>query len=187
MPATEILVDEHRLISRMVNVLTVLHKSLESGDGADLSVLMDVVNFFQTFVDKNHHAKEDALFLILERRQVNPKECTIESLENEHKQGTTLMATLTAEIGRYKADDPASKSRICGTIRDAIKLYNDHIWRENILLFPIADKTLQEPESIEAMKTYRQIDEMLGAAFRAKYEQLVSALEKATHASHVTT
>ncbi len=179
--AIEILIDEHRLISRMVNVLTVLHKRLESDDHADVNVLTDVVDFFRTFVDRNHHAKEeDALFPTLERYAVNPEGCTIQSLKSEHEQARILTTTLTDAIGKYKTGDPTAKGKIYTTIRNSIELYNDHIWRENILFFPMAEKALQESELNDVTRSYGEIEKSLGTDFRSKYEQLVNALEKIT-------
>jgi len=188
MSAIEILVDEHRLISRMVNVLTILHKRLESGDYADVSVLTDVVDFFRMFVDKNHFAKEeDVLFPKFERLAVNPEGCTIQSLRSEHEQSRILTMALTDAIGRDKTSDPAAKSMIYTTIRNSIDLHNDHIWRENILLFPMAERALQESDLNDVARNYGEVEKRLGTCFRSKYEQLVNALEKATGASPLQT
>jgi hemerythrin-like domain-containing protein len=181
MSAIEILVDEHRSISRMVNVLTILQKRLESDDHADVNLLTDVVDFFRMFVDRNHHAKEeDALFPTLERRAVNPEGCTIQSLKSEHEQARILTTALADAIGKYRTGDPTAKSKICTTIKNSIDLYNDHIWRENILLFPMAEKALQESDLNYVTRSYGEIEKSLGADFRSKYEQLVNALEKIT-------
>ena len=183
MSAIEILVDEHSLISRMVNVLTVLNKRLESGNDADVNVLLEAVDFFQMFVDKNHHAKEeDALFPTLERYAINPEGCTIQSLKNEHEQSRILTTTLTDAIGKYKTGDATAKSKISTAIRDSIGLYNDHIWRENILLFPKAEKALEESELNDITRNCGEIEKKLGTDFRSKYEQLVNALEKTSNA-----
>jgi len=176
MSAIEILVDEHRLISRTVNVLRVLNKRLERGDPVDVNVLMEVVDFFRMFVDKNHHTKEEwGLFPVLERCKVNPEGCTIQSLKSEHEQARILTTTLADQLGKHKTSD--SKVMICATLRNSIELHNDHIWRENILLFPAAEKAFQESESNAVTASYSEVEERLGAGFRAKYEQVVNALE----------
>ena len=188
MSAIEILVDEHRLISRVVNVLSVLNKRLVSDDHVDVSVLNDVIDFLQMFVDKNHHAKEeDALFPILVRYAINPEGCTIQSLKSEHEKARALTTTLNDEIGKYKTGDLTAKSRICPTIRSLIELYNDHIWREDILLFPTAQRALQESELNDVTRNYEQIETRLGTDFRSKYVQLVNALEKTTDEGHGAT
>ncbi len=180
MSAIETLVDEHRLISRMVNVLTVLRKSLEKGEDADVNVLMDVVDFFRVFADQCHHAKEeDALFPSLERHAISIQGCTIESLKSDHKQARALMVTLAEGIRNYKSGDSTVRDDISATMGSAINLYKDHIWRENILLFPTSEKLLQESELNDIEKSYGVIETTLGIDFRAKYERLVGALEKA--------
>jgi hemerythrin-like domain-containing protein len=185
MSAIEKLIDEHHLISRMVNVLTVLHKRLENDDDADVNVLADVVDFFRMFVDKNHHAKEeDALFPTLERRAINPEGCTIQSLKSEHEQARILTTSLSDAIGQYEIGDSSAKSKISVTIRSSIDLYNDHVWRENILLFPKAEKALQESELNDVTKNYGEIEKRLGTDFRHRYEQLLDALEKTTDLGH---
>ncbi|MFI5449964.1 MAG: hemerythrin domain-containing protein [Candidatus Bathyarchaeia archaeon] len=137
-----------------------------------VNVLTDVVNFFRIFVDKNHHAKEeDALFPTLERRAVNPEGCTIQSLKSEHEKARVLTTTLNDAIGKYKTGDATARSKICTTIRSSIELYNDHIWRENILLFPMAEKALQESELNDVTRSYGEIEKSFGTDFRAKYEQ----------------
>jgi hemerythrin-like domain-containing protein len=49
--------EEHRLILRMVKVLTVMKKRLEQGESIDASVLRDTIDFFRSFADKGHHAR----------------------------------------------------------------------------------------------------------------------------------
>lgn len=184
MSATEILVDEHRLIMRMVNVLTTLHKRLQNGDDVDANILTDVVDFFRMFADKGHHAKEeDILFPTLERHGVSPQGCPIGGLKSEHKQARILMTTLSDAIGKYKAGDPTAKRTISTTTKAAIDLYKDHIWREDYLLFPMSEKVLQKPDLEEVAKSYGEVEKKFGADFRAKYELLVSGLEKATNAN----
>jgi hemerythrin-like domain-containing protein len=168
----------------MVGVLTALHKSISSGDDTDADVLTDVVDFFRMFADKNHHAKEEyALFPILERRGVDPPGCTIENLKSEHKQARMLMGNLADAISKHKTGDPVARSEISMIITNAVHLYQDHIWRENIVLFPMSEKVLRESDLDEVAKSYGEVEKGLGPDFRSKYEQLARALEKATNAS----
>ena len=181
MSAVEILVDEHRLISRMVKALTVLHKRLESGQDTDVTVLTKIVDFFQIFVDKNHHVKEEeGLFPALGRHGLNPQECTIESLEREHEQARNLMATLTRAIEKYEAGDPAARGEDSTALRNSIDLYNDHIWKENVILFPMSEDVLQPSEHNDITKQYVEVEKKLDVDLRSKYEKLVSVLEEAT-------
>jgi hemerythrin-like domain-containing protein len=180
MSAIETLVDEHQLISRMVNVLTIIQEDLDRGGiaGIDANVFTSVCDFFQVFVDHNHHAKEErGLFPMLELHGVNLEGCTLQSLRDEHRQGREFITTLQSAI-RESQNDHTSRSKFSKALRNIIDLYRDHTWRENILLFPASEKILQESELTDLTKIFGAIEKEFGADFRTKYEEMVDALQK---------
>jgi len=171
--------EEHRVILRMVKVLTAMHKRLESGGDVDPAILTEVVDFFRVFADKGHHAKEeDVLFPTLERNGVSPQGCPIGTLKNEHKQGRALMTALNDAIGKYSNGDSKAKHAISATIKGAIDLYPDHIWREDYLLFPMTEKVLPKPELENLTKNFNEVKTKFGPDFHNRYEQIVEKLEK---------
>ncbi len=179
MSAIEILEKEHRVIIRMVNVLTAMHKRLESGSDVDAAALTDILDFFRTYADKGHHAKEEAvLFPTLERNGVRSQGCPIGTLTTEHKQGRALMTALDDAIGKYVSGDAAAKLTISATIKGAIDLYTDHIWREDYLLFPMTEKVIPKSELESLTKTFDEVEMKFGPGFSKKYEQIVERLEK---------
>ena len=179
MSAIEILEDEHKVILRMVKVLTALHGRLESGDDVDAATLTDILDFFRAFADKGHHAKEeDILFPTLEKNGVRPQGCPIGTLKNEHKQGRALMAALNDAIGKYTSGDSIARLAISTTIKGAIDLYTDHIWREGYLLFPMTKKVLSKSELEGLTENFCKVETRFGSDFHHKYEQIVERLEK---------
>jgi len=159
---------------------------MEKGDQTNIDALNNVVGFFRVFVDENHHAKEEtALFPVLERHGVSIEGCTIQNLMSEHERGREIMRTLADALIEYKRGDSMVSPKICTALRGTVDLYKDHIWRENILLFPAAEKVLQKSEQRDVTKAFGVIDESFGTGFRAKYEGLVDALDK-TAASRLT-
>jgi len=179
MSAIEILVDEHHLISRMMNVLTIMKSDLDKGGLPSVDSLTGVVGFLRVFVDENHHAKEEiALFPVLEQHGVNPEGCTLQSLRGEHQQGRELMKTLANATREFEEVESTPESKISKALRSIVDLYKDHTWRENILLFPVSEKVLQQQEVSNLTKTFSEIEKKFGTGFRAKYEELVHALQK---------
>jgi hemerythrin-like domain-containing protein len=188
MSAIEILVDEHQLISRMVNVLTVMQRDLDKGGvpSIDANVLTNVVDFFRVFVDENHHAKEEkCLFPVLELHGVNPGGCTLQSLRDEHQRSREFMMVLANAIREFDETDPTGRSKISKALRNIVDLYRDHTWRENILLFPVSEKALQQSELSDVTKIFGAIEKKFDIDFRAKYEELVDVLEKTADGSRV--
>jgi hemerythrin-like domain-containing protein len=171
--------EEHKVILRMVNVLTAMHERLESGGDIDTATLSEIVDFFRAFADKGHHAKEeDVLFPTLERNGVRSQGCPIGTLTSEHKQGRALMTALNDATEKYANGDLTAKSAISAAIKGAIDLYTDHIWREDYLLFPMTEKVLPKPELEGLATNFNEVETRFGSDFHNKYERIVAKLEK---------
>lgn len=171
--------EEHKVILRMVKVLNAMHKRFESGGSVDTATLTEVVDFFRAFADKGHHAKEeDVLFPTLERNGVRSQGCPIGTLTGEHKQGRALMTALNDAIDKYARGDSTAKATISASIKAAIELYTDHIWREDYLLFPMTEKVLPKP-ALDALTTsFNEVETKFGSDFHNRYEQMVEKLEE---------
>ena len=179
MSAIGMLEEEHKVILRMVKVLNAMHKRLESGGSVDTATLTEVVDFFRAFADKGHHAKEEGvLFPTLERNGVRSQGCPIGTLTSEHKQGRALMTGLNDAIEKYASGESTAKATISATIKGAIDLYPDHIWREDYLLFPMSEKVLSKPELEGLTRNFKEVETRFGSDFHNKYEQVVARLEK---------
>jgi hemerythrin-like domain-containing protein len=89
------------------------------------------------------------------------------------------MTALNDAIEKYASRDPAAKSMISATIKGAIDLYTDHIWREDYLLFPMTEKVLSKPELEGVTRNFKEVETRFGSDFHNKYEQIVKKLEKA--------
>lgn len=112
---------------------------------------------------KGHHAKEeDVLFPTLERNGVGSQGCPIGTLKNEHKQGRDLTTALNDAIGKYVSGESTAKLAISTTIKGAIDLYTDHIWREDYLLFPMTEKVLPKSELEGLTKIFDEVEMKFG-------------------------
>jgi len=115
--AIEMLEDEHRLIMRMVKLLPIIQQRVEEGRKLP-EVLMTIVDFFQVYTDKSHHAKEEeALFPLLAKRGVRLEGCPIGVLHNDHEQGRVLMKTLRVAIQSYVEGALTLRSRLLNSLR----------------------------------------------------------------------
>lgn len=179
MSAIRMLEEEHKVILRMVNVLSAMQERLENGGDIDTATLTEVVDFFRAFADKGHHAKEeDVLFPTLERNGVHSQGCPIGTLTSEHKQGRAIMTALNDAIEKYANGDATAKTTISAAIKAAIDSYTDHIWREDYLLFPMTEKVLPKPELEGLTRNFNEVETRFGSDFHNKYDQLVAKLEK---------
>ena len=141
--STTVLEEEHRIIQKVVATMSRAAEALENGHNVDPAILHDISTFLHTFSEECHHAKEEKfLFPLLEARGVPASGCPIAVLHNEHDKGRALLVQL---------DDATQTFLTCGakdalliTLRALVTLYVDHIWKEEYLLLPMADKVLSE-------------------------------------------
>lgn len=175
---TQILEREHRLVLRMVNVLTSLRSRVDTGQ-VDREALRSAMEFFKFFVDTCHHGKEeDLLFPMLERRGVRPQGCPVGILRTEHEQGRRLVAALSDAVAKYETGDAKAMKTISSLLSTAISMYTDHVWKEDYLLFPMAEKVLTTADRADLLRDFEEADLSLGLDFQEKYETLVRQLEQ---------
>ncbi len=150
MSAIEELEEEHKLILQMIKALSTLQPAIEKGK-IDPDALTPVVDFFRTYADKFHHAKEEAkLFPMLEKRGVRPSGCPIGVLHSEHEQGRVLITALSDSIEKYKHGDPATRAAI-GVIRQERDqlLHRAHLERR----LPAISNEQQSSDAIRSNRT----------------------------------
>jgi len=176
--AAETLEEEHKLILQMLKALSALQARIEKGK-IDPDTLMSVVDFFRTYADKFHHAKEEAqLFPMLEKRGVKPKGCPIGILHTEHEQGRVLITALNDAIIKSRNGDTTANAAIGSYIKNVINFYTDHIWKEDYLLFPMSKKVLTESDQAELQQGFAKVDRGMGDQFENKYRHVVESLEE---------
>ena len=88
------------------------------------------------------------------------------------------MTALNDAIEKYASGDSTAQATISATIKGAIDLYTDHIWREDYLLFPMTEKVLSKPELEDVTRNFKEVETRFGPDFHNKYEQIVEKLEK---------
>ena len=161
----------------MVTLLPVMRRNIDAGV-VDEEVLSDVADFFSTFTDGCHHAKEeDLLFPMLQQRGVSSKGCPVGTLKLEHQQGRNIVKALKSAVEKYKAGDPKARGTISAVLKDATDLYTDHIWREDYLLFPMSEKVLLDQDREILGKDFDGVETRFGSSFHEKYERFVGKLE----------
>ena len=176
--AVETLEQEHRLISRVVRLLPAVRRNVDAGV-VDEQVISDIAEFFSTYTDGCHHAKEEDLFFpMLLQRGVSSKGCPVGTLRLEHQQGRNIVKALNTAVAKHRAGDPKAAGTISAILKDATELYTDRIWREDYLLFPMSGKVLSDKDREVLVKDFAEVQTKFGSAFQDKYDPLVEKLEE---------
>lgn len=138
MKATELLMQEHRLIERVLNVLETATDTLQHGGTVPQRFFVDVGEFLLGFADGTHHRKEGVLFRAMISAGAKPGDGAIALLTLEHEEGRAYSRALL-DAARIMDRDPAAKTAVVRLARSYINLLRGHIENEDGMVFPMAD------------------------------------------------
>ena len=153
MKPTEMLRQDHRQIERRLAALSGLCDRLDAGQGVPVADLEDAVEFIRTFADKKHHGKEeDLLFPALAEAGLPREGGPVAVMLAEHEMGRQFVRALAAAVPAYKGGDKSATAAIVDNARGYISLLTQHIYKEDNILFPMADSALspQKQEELAA-------------------------------------
>jgi hemerythrin-like domain-containing protein len=134
---------EHEEIVLMLNVLERISANIEAGQGVPIDNLKRVLDFLQTFGDKCHYVKEERfLFTAMEEAGVQKGCGPLGLLLSDHATGREFIGEMNKLLNSYEKGRPGSEVELATVALEYVHLFKNHIWKENIVLFPIAEKTV---------------------------------------------
>jgi hemerythrin-like domain-containing protein len=164
----QILTHEHEIIKSVIGSLSKIAQRLEKGERADPDTLRGVVRFLREFADRCHHAKEeDLLFPAMERKGVPESGCPLGGLRHEHEQARALVKAFANAVETYAADGATAGQGIVDAVGKIAKLYADHMWKEDAMVFPMVERLFTEAERDALYKAFEQAEEAIGADHEA--------------------
>jgi hemerythrin-like domain-containing protein len=169
---------EHRVIERALRALDGVCTRLEWGQHVPAEVLLQLVDFINTFADRYHHGKEETyLFPALQKEGI-PRDGALASLEHEHQIESNLAAEMRLATEEYRSVDPAARQRFIDAARRYTNHLLGHIEREDSILFMLADEILDEDDKASLREGFKRAEAELGAGASEKYDRIASALEQ---------
>jgi len=137
MIATQILVEEHRIILSVLNALEKWVLQLERGGVLDANLAKDFVSFFREFADETHHSKEEIrLFKDMQKENLVPD--AIGSLTEDHGTSRKLVQAMERTSRQMNVE------HFCESGREFVEMLRRHIQLEDDAVFPVADSMGQE-------------------------------------------
>jgi len=158
------LTHEHHLILKVVNALEVLGQGLASGEVMDVPLFRNIIIFMREFADRCHHAKEeDLLFPAMVELGVPESGCPIGGLKSEHVQGRNLVNLLDKGVNLYDTEPDRAREIATEAIKGIVKLYPNHIWKEDEMVFPMAEKLFNEGQLSHLKESFERVEEEQGS------------------------
>jgi hemerythrin-like domain-containing protein len=171
---------EHDAVQVTLRILDKICQRIEmSGNELDIRHMDQLLDFFKVFVDQCHHGKEEELlFPALETIGVSHKGGPIEVMLYEHQQGREYVRTMADAIDQFKKGDWTAADKFVKTAREYINLLNQHIYKENNVLFPLAEKHLSKEELARLSEGFELIEtKKIGIGRHDKFHKILDDLE----------
>ena len=129
---------EHRLIERMVAVMDRQKRTIDSGGAPDNDLLDTAVDFMSNYADRCHHGKEEELlFSKLRTKPMSPDMVqAMDRLIDDHAWSRAEIGRLRELNANSRGGNAAAAAGISGVLGGLVKLYPDHIFREDKQFFP---------------------------------------------------
>jgi len=171
---------EHDAVRLTLRVLERIAQQIEQkGTPDDPQHLDQLLEFFTVFVDKCHHGKEEELlFPALEQAGVARDKGPIGVMLREHQLGRECVKKMKDAFSRIKAGIPQAATDFASSARDYITLLNQHIDKENNVLFPMAERLLSEATMAGLSKGFDRIEEQkIGVGKHEAFHKMIDQLE----------
>ncbi|MGZ3488202.1 MAG: hemerythrin domain-containing protein [Isosphaeraceae bacterium] len=178
MKATDTMMEEHRLILRVLRCLSAAADQAEKAPGLDVESIQKMLEFFRGFADRCHHAKEEAHFFPLARqRGVGCPPASIDSLLTEHQEGRDHIRVMDENLSGAGSGERQAKVRFLQHARQYVQLLTDHIGKEDHCLFPTADTMLSTADQGALVKAFEELEQQeLGAGTHERFHALADEL-----------
>lgn len=174
---TAVMVEEHKLILRMIALVEANVARMEAGRFRDWRFFFDAVDFIRNYADRFHHAKEeDVLFAALVANGMPAENSPVAAMLMAHDQGRAFVWGM-AEAAQKAADGELGQIPIIAeNARGYVALLRDHIDKEDHILYPLAERVLPEAGRDQLVAAYAAAAAAT-PQLEAKYQELVAAWE----------
>jgi hemerythrin-like domain-containing protein len=179
MKATEILSEEHKVIVRVISALETAANRLEAGQDVPASFFLDAADFIKGFADGCHHRKEEGvLFQSMAANGVPVQNGPIGAMLADHEQGRLFTRGMREAAQRLQAGDQGAASAVVENARGYANLLRMHIYKEDNILFPMADRAIPVDQQAQVFEGFEHVEhEETGEGVHEKYLALAEKLE----------
>jgi hemerythrin-like domain-containing protein len=173
-----ILMDEHRLIEKVLGSLETCALEVGSGLALERGMARGYADFLRGFADAWHHGKEeDILFARMVERGFSAEAGPVAVMLHEHRQGRAFVETIRAVADGPGGVAPAEASAFLSAAQGFVPLLRQHIQKEDNILYPMSQRVLSSVEFEAMLADFSAFEAKAGAdGTRDRFEALAETL-----------
>jgi DUF438 domain-containing protein len=170
----ELLKQDHEITERVFAAMDTLFDSASGPSPTQAGLLVD---YLHGYVDQCHNQKEELhLFPRLEARGIPRHGGPLAVMLQEHERAQAILSRLVPLGSAYAAGDKGKLSELRGAFADYAALCKDHFWKENDILYPLAQRVLSEEDAAGIVQGIDEVEAARGEDTRAHYYRIAQEL-----------
>lgn len=178
MKPTEILMEEHKVIERVLTALEKAVSRLSRGEEVYQRFFSGTSTLINGFNDSYHHRKEERVLVPALVAYGLPRDTgPVGMMLQEHEEGRRLAQRLYQVIERFQAGDSNTRDQVVLSALGYISLLRRHMQNEESNLFPMVEKIIpadRQQQIIEAFERFEH--EVNGPEMHEKYYGMADRL-----------
>lgn len=176
---TQALVNEHKLILRMIALLERNAPRTADGSYTNWQFYLDGVDFIRNYADRFHHAKEeDVLFAALVKNGMPRENSPVAAMLMEHDLGRAYVSAMETAAREALAGQTGREGIIAENALAYAELLRGHIGKEDDILYPLAERVIPDTMRGSIIEGYAAAEARTTADFTARYEAVVKGYEQ---------
>lgn len=179
MSPVEILEQEHKIVMVMIGAAEDEVASIRKTGEVDREAVGKMLDFFENFVDRCHHAKEEMyLFPVVRQNGTRAERDMIRSLRQDHGQGRVRLGDLRRALNRLDRPRNATTAEdvaaALGAYAEGLRM---HAEKEDEEFFPAAKKLVGEEDEEKMLEGFARVErDILGEGEHEKYHRWAKEL-----------
>lgn len=170
---------EHRVIERVLTALERAATRLSKGQDVYMRFFAGTTVFIKNFTDGYHHQKEEGiLFPAMIQNGLSKEAGPVAVMLAEHEEGRRLVQKMRQSLERLQGCEDPARNELVQNAMGYIKLLRQHIYKEDNILFPMADKVIPADQQQQVTDAFKLLErDETGENVYEKYLGLAVRLE----------
>ena len=155
---TRILSAEHQTILKAISAIIGECMEIENGKELNVAFFQKAIDFIKNYADKFHHAKEEDILFKAMLENVDCMHCNpIPVMLHEHDEGRNYVKSMETGISENNS------RKIIENARGYCMLLQQHIYKEDNVLYPMAEEALTDEQKELVNQKYQEVETKLNA------------------------
>jgi hemerythrin-like domain-containing protein len=154
--ATKNLEDDHVHILKLTEVM----KAITGQEKPEISDVSSIIDIIRNFADGLHHSKEEnLLFPAMEEKGFSSQQGPVAVMLLEHEKGRSFVKGMIENLESFKLGDASAVKALYRNMTGYAELLDNHITKENNILFRMADMKFSGTEQENLLKKFEELDQ----------------------------